>query len=138
MHLCQLTISSYHFCYCTHPKVMTGNGQLTEVHSQLSNFIRNPYFSRFRQFGIDQFDLSTVAFKVTVYLDKDLIWNQLLGNWFFSCTKTVTAASVLPLKNKLKFRPFENFSNGSAQLCQLAPPAHIHARQTQKITHGPD
>ena len=30
----------------THQKVMTGNGQLTKVHSQLNDFIRNPYFSK--------------------------------------------------------------------------------------------
>ena len=30
----------------THQKVMTGNGQLTKVHSQLNDFIRNLYFSK--------------------------------------------------------------------------------------------
>ena len=43
-------ITFWLICCCTHPKVITGNGQLTKVQSGLNDFLKNAYFILQRAF----------------------------------------------------------------------------------------
>ena len=82
-------------CSCSYPKVMTGNGQQTKVHSWLNDFLRNLYFSYY----VGRYELSR---RFLVLIDRVNVVFAMLHSklsirywlcFLFECKKTFFCSS---------------------------------------------